>query len=291
MKSYDPTGLSTGRFHSHLLSAIAPRPIAFASTIDADGNPNLAPFSFFNAFGSNPSTLIFSPARRVRENTIKHTLVNVREVPEVVINVVTYGMVEQMNIAAMEFEKQVNEFDKSGFTMLPSELIKPFRVAESPVQFECKVRDVIETGTEGGAGNLVVCEVIRLHVDEALLDDDERIMTDKLDLVGRMGGGTYVRASGSALFDVAKPGGRIGMGVDALPETIRNSTVLTGNDLGLLAGEEQLPGQSEIDALQADTTLATALAQAGDDTTSKHQIAKDLLAKARVQEAWAVLLS
>ncbi len=202
---FDPSETPVQLFHGTMLGAVAPRPIAFASTIDKAGNPNLSPFSFFNAFGANPPILIFSPARRGLDNTTKHSYENVKEVPEVVINVVNYAMVKQVNNASADFDKGVNEFEMVGFTMEPSQLVKPFRVKESPVQFECKVLQVIETGISGGAGNLVICEILRMHVNPAVLDSNGRIDPNKIDLVGRMGGDFYVRASGGSLFELAKP--------------------------------------------------------------------------------------
>lgn len=201
----DPKETPLGKFHGTMLGAVAPRPIALASTIDKDGHPNLSPFSFFNAFGANPPILIFSPARRGRDNTTKHSYENVKEVPEVVINVVNYAMVQQMSDASADFAKGVNEFEMVGFTMEPSDLVKPFRVKESPVQFECKVLDVVETGYEGGAGNLIICEILRMHINQSVLDENGKIDPQKIDLVGRMGGNHYVRASGSSLFELAKP--------------------------------------------------------------------------------------
>jgi len=236
-----PGEIKTGELHSYLLGAVAPRPICFASTVDKDGNPNLSPFSFFNVFGSNPTTLIFSPARRVRDNTVKHTLLNIRETGEVVINVVNYAMVQQASLSSCEYPKGVDEFEKSGFTKLASEKVKPFRVAESPVQMECKVRDIIETGTEGGAGNLIICEVLVMHINDAVLDEKKHIDPNKIDLVARMGGDFYCRASGTAVFEVAKPHTQLGIGVDALPESIRKSNVLTGNNLGQLANVHEIP--------------------------------------------------
>ncbi|TAE45510.1 MAG: flavin reductase family protein [Cytophagales bacterium] len=235
MKSIRPKDISTAQFHAYMLAAIAPRPIAFASTIDKDGNINLSPFSFFNAFGSNPPILIFSPARRVRDNTEKHTLENVREIPEVTINVVNYEIVEQMSLASTEYEKGVNEFIKSGLTPTPSTLIRPPFVAESPVAFECKVNQVIETGKEGGAGNLIICEIVMAHIKEEILDEQGRIDTKKIDLVGRMGGDWYVRANHDALFEIE------GIGVDNIPEKIRLSHILSGNNLGKLGNIEVLP--------------------------------------------------
>jgi flavin reductase (DIM6/NTAB) family NADH-FMN oxidoreductase RutF len=250
MRSIDPKELETGKFHGLLLGAVAPRPIAFASTIDADGRPNLAPFSFFNVFSANPPIAIFSPARRVRGNTTKHTLHNVEAVKEVVINVVNYDMVQQMNLASTEYPDGVNEFEKAGLTAVASDLVRPFRVKESPVQLECKVREVIKLGDEGGAGNLIVAEIVRMHISEDVLDENGNIDPNKIDLVARMGGDWYCRASGDALFEIAKPGRDHGMGVDAIPEHIRESHVLTGNDLGLLGSVAALPSRERVDRIQ-----------------------------------------
>ena len=203
---FDPKDTSIPHFHHLMLGAIAPRPIAFASTIDKEGRPNLSPFSFFNAFGANPPILVFSPSRRGVDNTTKHTYENIKEVPEVVINAVTYEMVQKMSDSSADFPKGVNEFDMVGFTMLPSDLVKPFRVKESPVQFECKVIQVIETGMGNAAGNLVICEILRIHVNPEVMDEKGRIDQHKIDLVGRLGGNYYVRASGTALFEIEKPG-------------------------------------------------------------------------------------
>lgn len=234
------------QFHRLLLGSIAPRPIAFASTVDKDGNPNLSPFSFFNAFGVNPTTLIFSPSRRGRDNTTKDTYENLKEVPEVVINMVSFSMVQQMSLASTEYPKGVNEFVKSGFTAIASEKVKPMRVKESPVQFECKVREIIETGDGPGAGNLIICEVLLAHIDDNILDVNQLIDPDKIDLVGRMGSDWYVRTSGDAKFMVPKPLTTLGIGLDALPEKIRFSKDLTGNDLGQLGNLEKLPSEEEL---------------------------------------------
>ena len=247
MTIIDPNTIPPHHLHRALLSAIAPRPIAFASTVDGLGKANLSPFSCFNVFGVNPSTLIFSPSRSGRSNELKDTYLNVKEVPEVVINVVTYSMVEQANLASTEFPKGVNEFYKSGFTPIPSEKIKPFRVKESPVQIECKVREVIETGTGAGSANLIICEVLLIHVNDKMLDKSGMIDTRKLDLVGRMGGDYYVRASGQALFSLEKPTSKFAIGVDSLPEQVRLSIILTGNDLGKLGGLQQMPTAPEIE--------------------------------------------
>ncbi len=246
MKQIDPKDYGNHNLHKLLLGGVAPRPIAFASTVDSEGNPNLSPFSFYNAFGVNPSTLIFSPSRRGRDNTTKHTLENIKEVPEVVLNAVTYNMVHQMSLSSTEYPKGVNEFVKSGFTPVESVKVNPFRVKESPLQFECKVREVIETGGQAGSANLVVCEIVFIHLDEIVLDKTGVIDPDKIDLVGRLGGNFYVRTSGDAKFVIPKPLTTLGIGVDSLPESARLSTVLTGNDLGQLGNLEKLPAQEEI---------------------------------------------
>ena len=284
MLSIDPKEISTGKLHGYLLGAIAPRPIAFASTIDEDGNPNLSPFSFFNVFGSNPPTLIFSPARRVRDNTIKHTLENALATKEVVINVVNYDIVQQMSLSSTEYAKGVNEFEKAGFTMLKSDKIKPFRVAESPVQFECKVKDVIFTGDEGGAGNLIICEVVKMHVSEAVLDENGAIDQHKIDLVARAGGSYYTRAR-DGFFEIDKPISTLGIGVDQIPAEIRNSTILTGNNLGMLGNVEQLPSDETVDNFAKEHPQFIGL-----ETTKKHTFAQDFLSKNDVESAWKVLL-
>lgn len=290
----DPKEVSTGELHGHLLSAVAPRPIAFASTIDKEGNPNLSPFSFFNVFSAKPPIAIFSPARRGRDNTTKDTYHNVLEVNEVVINVVNYSMVEQMNLASVEYEKGVNEFIKAGFTPIESELIKPFRVKESPVQLECKVRQVIPLSNSGGAGNLVICEVLLMHINDEVLDANGKIDAQKIDLVARMGGNLYSRASGDAVFEVRKPGLTMGMGVDQLPENIRNSEVLTGNDLGKLGLIESLPEASEIATFKETETAQSILNGYGSNPAELelqlHKAAHDLLVAGNVEDAWKLLL-
>jgi flavin reductase (DIM6/NTAB) family NADH-FMN oxidoreductase RutF len=247
MLRIDPKETAIPKTHRALLGAVGPRPIAFASTVDKNGIPNLSPFSFFNAFGANPATLVFSPSRRGRDNTTKHTYENLKEVPEVVINMVNFSMVEQMNLASTEYPKGVNEFVKSGLTAIKSEKIKPFRVKESPVQFECSVKQIIETGDQGGAGNLVICEVLLIHVDEKILDDKGNIDPQKIDLVGRLGGDYYCRASGDAVFKVEKPLQKLGIGIGLLPDYIKYSKYLTGNDLGKLGNVESLPDPIEIE--------------------------------------------
>lgn len=289
MISFDPKDLSTGRLHGYLLSAVAPRPIAFASTIDIDGNPNLSPFSYFNVFSTNPPILIFSPARRVRDNTTKHTLENVEATKEVVINVVNYDIVQQMSLSSTEYPKTVNEFEKSGLTMLKSDKVKPFRVAESPIQFECKVNDIIKLGDEGGAGNLVICEVIKFHITEEVLDSDNVIIQEKLDLVARAGGNYYNRAN-KGFFEIPKPLQNLGIGVDAMPESIRNSMILTGNDLGMLGNISKLPDQKEIDEfiLEVGERYPNIKEMAHRE---KHKIAKNYLSFGDVERAWKLLLS
>lgn len=287
-----PGEVKTAQLHAYLLGAVAPRPICFASTMDAEGQPNLSPFSFFNVFGSNPPTLVFSPSRRVRDNTIKHTLENIYATREVVINVVSYAMVQQASLSSCEFPKGVSEFEKSGFTPVASEKIKPFRVQESPVQMECVVRDIIETGQGGGAGNLVICEPVLLHINENILDASGKIDPQKIDLVARMGADYYCRASGDAVFEVEKPNLKIGIGVDALPPGIRNSQILTGNNLGQLGNVSELPA---IDATFNDDHLKNIIQyySINPDEMEKelHSYAKQLLAQNKVSEAWQVLLA
>lgn len=295
MKTIDPSDIAHHQLHRFLLTAIAPRPIAFASTVDGAGNPNLSPFSCFNVFGVNPSTLIFSPSRSGRENRLKDTLLNIQEVPEVVINVVSYAMVEQANLASTEYPKEVNEFIKSGFTPVPSDKVRPFRVKESPVQLECKVRQVIETGDKPGSANLVICEVLLIHVNEKMMDIKGQLDPRKLDLVGRMGADYYVRASGKALFTVEKPGDKIGIGVDALPEDIRISNVLSGNDLGKLGSQETLPTAPEVLEIKK-TAIFRKLQTERESNREKmietaHSHAHELIARNEVKEALKLLLA
>jgi flavin reductase (DIM6/NTAB) family NADH-FMN oxidoreductase RutF len=287
-----PGEIKTALLHQYLLGAISPRPICFASTTDRNGRPNLSPFSFFNVFGSNPPTLVFSPSRRVRDNTVKHTLENIRETGEVVINVVNYAMVQQMSLSSCEYPKGVDEFEKAGFTKLASELVKPWRVAESPVQLECRVEQVIETGTEGGAGNLVICRVLMMHINDNILDAGHKIDPHKIDLVARMGADYYCRASGSAVFEVPKPNTLLGIGMDCLPPSIRNSTVLTGNDLGLLANVHEMPqvNPAFYDVRLRDIIQYFAI-NPGEMENELHHYAKTLLEEGRVEEAWQVLLA
>jgi flavin reductase (DIM6/NTAB) family NADH-FMN oxidoreductase RutF len=287
-----PGQIKTAQLHNYLQGAIAPRPICFASTVDKDGRPNLSPFSFFNLFGSNPATLIFSPSRRVRDNTTKHTLENVLETMEVVINVVNYAMVQQASLSSCEYPKGVNEFEKAGFTPLAAEKVKPFRVKESPVQFECIVREVLPQGTEGGAGNLIICEPVLIHINDAILNENGTIDPHKIDLVARMGGDYYCRASGAAVFEVAKPLTELGIGIDALPPAIRQSNILTGNNLGQLANVQQQP---VVDPAFDDEHLKNIIQYYSitPDEMEKelHRHAQRLLEQGRVQDAWQVLLA
>ncbi len=294
MITIDPKSIKTGQFHRHMLSAVAPRPIAFASTIDKEGNPNLSPFSFFNAFGSNPATLVFSPARRVRDNTTKHTLENVYEVPEVVINVVNYSMVQQASLSSCEYPKGTNEFTKAGFTQLDSQLIRPFRVAESPVQFECRVKEVIETGNEGGAANLIICEILLMHIKNDVLDAEGKIDQNKIDLVGRCGYDWYTRASGNSLFTVVKPNQKLGIGIDQLPEQIKRSSILTGNDLGQLGNLEALPNSTDIENYKQREEVKKLTQVLDSDHENKqsgyHMAARELIKAGKTNEAIMLLL-
>ena len=290
MLSLDPKELKTAQIHQYLLHAVAPRPIAWASTVDAEGNPNLAPFSFFNVFSANPPIAIFSPARSGRTGATKNTLDNVKEVPEVVINVVNYALVQQASLSSTEYPKGTNEFVKAGLTEIPSVKVRPSRVKESPVQLECIVREVIELGTQGGAGNLVIAEVVMMHIADEVLDPETKMIDQhKIDLVARMGGDWYCRASGNAMFKVPKPFTTIGIGVDGIPAAIRNSTTLTGNHLGMLGNVERLPNKEEIDAYVKTGVIAELQKARGDKNL--HVIAADLLNNGKVEDAWKVLLS
>jgi len=282
-KEVDPKSIKTSELHALLLGAIAPRPIAFASTIDTEGNVNLSPFSFFNVFGANPPILIFSPARRGRDNTTKHSYENVKEVAEAVINIANYPMVEQMSLASTEYGKEINEFVKAGFTEAKSVKVRPPRVAESPVAFECKVNQVIETGENGGAGNLVICEVVHIHVNEEILDENGKIDPFKLDPIGRLGGNWYSRSK-NALFEVEKPLQKLGIGVDSLPNEIKHSKILTGNDLGKLGNIEKIPTTEELQKISG-----VEITREG-NTEELHTVAHQLLEQNKVMEAWKVLL-
>jgi flavin reductase (DIM6/NTAB) family NADH-FMN oxidoreductase RutF len=289
MISINPRDLTTAKLHSYLLSSVAPRPIAFASTIDAEGNPNLSPFSYFNVFSTNPPILIFSPARRVRDNTVKHTLTNAEAIKEVVINVVNYDLVHQMSLTSTEYPDGVNEFEKAGLTMLPSEEVKPFRVAESPVQLECKVNDIVYLGKEGGAGNLIVCEVLKIHITDEVLNGDGSINQEALDLVARAGGNYYSRAK-KGFFEIPKPLKTMGIGVDAMPKHVKNSMILTGNNLGMLANVEALPSKEEVNSFISH--LSERYPDIMDAShRKKHKLAQNYLSYGDIESAWKLLLS
>lgn len=289
MKSIEPKDLSPVALQGYLQGAVAPRPIAFASTISKTGKPNLSPFSFFNVFSSNPPILIFSPARRVRNNTIKHTLINAQDTREVVINVVNYNIVQQASLSSTEYAEGVNEFLKSGLTAVPSDIVKPYRVKESPVQFECKVNEIIHLGENGGAGNLIICEVVKIHIDEAILDENGNIDQYKIDLVSRLGHNWYSR-SNQGLFEVPKPLVTLGIGVDSIPDFIRESSVFDGNDLGILGNIEALPTMEEV-SIFVKENFAVKGVLSGDDVLKQHQKAKEYLNKNDVVSAWKVLLA
>lgn len=283
----DPSQVPIGKLHGMMLGAIGPRPIALASTIDIKGNTNLSPFSFFNVFSANPPILIFSPARRVRDNSTKHTLSNALATKEVVINIVSYDIVQQMSLSSTEYPEGVNEFKKSGLTMKPSEKVKPFRVGESPVQFECKVNEVIPMGTEGGAGNLIICEVLLMHIRKDILDDDGAIDQHKIDQVARMGGNWYTRAN-QGMFEVPKPLQILGIGIDALPEEIKKSKVFTGNDLGKLANVEKMPKNTDAKAfVNKNSDIMLKIQDA--NLIEIHKFAKQYLDINDIDTAWNIL--
>lgn len=284
MLSLNPKELTVAQVHQYLLGAVGPRPICFASTIDKNGKPNLAPFSFFNVFSANPPIAIFSPARSGRTGTTKDTYENIKEVPECVINIVNYDMVYQTSLASSPYPKGTSEFEKAGFTPEKSHLVKPFRVKESPVQLECKVNQVIELGQQGGAGNLVICEVVMIHVSEDVLDANKLIDQKKIDLVARMGGNWYCRAHGDALFEIEKPLTTIGIGVDQIPSEIKNSKILTGNNLGQLGNIEHLPTKEEIETYKSTLNKFS-------NNDELHKFVKTLLDGGKVKEAWMALLA
>ena len=289
MITIDPKTIETAKLQGYLQGSVGPRPIAFASTMDAEGNPNVSPFSFFNVFSANPPILIFSPARRVRDNSIKHTLINAEATGEVVINVVNYDMVQQISLASTEYADGVDEFLKSGLTPIASEVVKPFRVKESPVQFECKVTQIIPLGTEGGAGNLLLCEVVRIHIDESVLDENGVIDQYKIDLVSRLGGNWYSR-SNQGLFEVPKPLSTLGIGVDAIPNFIKESPVFNGNDLGMLGIVEAWPTLQEV-SIFVQQNFAVKGVLSADDQQKVHLAAKKYLDDNDVLSAWKVLLA
>ena len=287
MISIEPKDLSPAKLQSYLQGSVAPRPIAFASTLSKKGKPNLSPFSFFNVFSSNPPILIFSPARRVRDNTIKHTLINCEATREVVINIVNYDIVQQMSLSSTEYPDGVNEFLKSGLTQIPSDIIKPYRVAESPVQFECKVNEIIPLGNKGGAGNLIICEVVKIHINENILDEKGSISPEKIDLVSRMGENWYSRAK-MGLFEVEKPLTTLGIGVEIIPDFIKKSAVFDGNDLGKLGNINCLPTIEEIDIF-VKQNFAIKGVLSSDDAKKIHLKAKEYLNNNDALSAWKLL--
>lgn len=293
MKIY-PKDIPVPKLHHYLLGSVGPRPIAFASTVDSDGKDNLAPFSFFNVFSANPPILIFSPARSGRTNQTKDTYNNVKSVPEVVINLVNYSIVHQMSLASSPYEPGVSEFVKAGFIPLDSETIKPKRVKESPVQLECKVNDIVELGNEGGAGNLIICEVLCMHIDDAILADDGTIDQHKIDLVSRMGGNWYCRADENSMFEIQKPITTKGIGIDQIPSDIMSSKILSGNDLGQLGGIESLPDETDVNEyklIELSDLFMDLEDQPKKLEEALHLSAKELLKNNKTEEAWKTLLS
>jgi flavin reductase (DIM6/NTAB) family NADH-FMN oxidoreductase RutF len=289
---FDLKDLKTAEKQYYLQHVVAPRPVCFASTIDKNGNINLSPFSFFNLFSSNPPIVIFSPARRVRDNTIKHTLENVMDVPEVVINIVTYEMVHQVSLASCEFPKEMSEFEKAGFTPEPATIVKPPMVKESRVKMECKVIEVKPLGTEGGAGNLVICEVLRMHIDDSLLDENKKMDQRKIHHIARLGGDWYCRVNETNLFTVPKPNTELGIGVDALPDSIRNSKILSGNDIGHLANVNEMPViEPSFDDAHLKSIIQYYSVDPEEMEKELHLYAKKLLEEGKVREAWQVLLA
>ncbi len=294
MLTINPSEIPVSKLHHYLLGAVGPRPIAFASTVDSEGHDNLAPFSFFNVFSANPPILIFSPARSGRTNETKDTYNNVKQVSEVVINVVNFDIVHQMSLASSPFAPGISEFEKAGFTAVDSETIRPKRVAESPVQFECKVIEVKELGDQGGAGNLVICEVLRMHVNETVLDETGMIDQHKIDLVSRMGGNWYCRADKGSMFEIMKPITTIGVGFDALPTDIRSSEILTGNDLGQLAGIEEIPNETDVNEyklIELSDLFINLEDKPSELERELHLRAKELLKENKLNEAWMSLLA
>lgn len=294
MITLDPKELPIPKLHGLLLGAIGPRPIAFAATVDENGANNLSPFSFFNVFSAAPPVLIFSPARSGRTNTTKDTYNNIKKVPEVVINIVNYDILHQMSLSSSPFAPGVDEFVKSGLTPIASETVKPMRVKEAPVQFECKVLEVKELGESGGAGNLIICEVTKFHIHEDILAEDGTIDQKKINLVARMGGNWYCHANEASMFEVTKPLTTIGIGFDQLPEDIRNSAVLSGNDLGQLAAVTELPNETDVNEyklLELSDLFVSLEDQPAELETALHQRAKDLINKNDITGAWMTLLA
>ncbi len=294
MISIDPKNIEVPKLHRYLLGAVGPRPIAFASTIDEKGIPNLAPFSFFNAFSANPPILVFSPARSGRTNTTKDTYNNVKKIPEVVINVVNYEIVHQMSLASSPYPSNTDEFIKCGLTPIDSDSVKPYRIKESPVQFECKVNEVIELGDQGGAGNLIICEVLKIHISEEILDENGMIDQHKIDLVSRMGGNWYCRSDKNSMFEIPKPITTCGIGYDQLPNDILTSQILTANNLGQLAGIESIPNETDVNEyklIELSELFLSLEEDAAQLEIEIHKRANLLLEKNLLEEAWLTLLS
>jgi len=283
----DPKNTPTAELHQYLLGSVAPRPIALASTIDANGVANVAPYSFFNAFSSNPPIVVFSSNRKVKGNTTKDTLHNIENNKEVVINVVSHDILRQMAISSVAFGPTDSEFAKAGFTPLPSDLVKPFRVKESPVQMECKVSDIITLGEHGGAGHLIICNIVRMHIDDRVLDEENKIDPQKIDLMGRMGRAFYTRASGDSIMKVYQNIGKIPLGYDQIPDHIKTSNILSGNDVAQIAGQLAFPSE---ELLTSTASEYKSLLQ-NDESEKVHAIAKDLIAKEEVEKAFALLMS
>ena len=278
IKTIDLTSGEVANLYQYLSAAVTPRPIAFVSTIDSKGNKNLSPFSFFNVFSINPPILVFSPVRRVRNNTSKHTLDNLYQVKECVISLVTEEIVQQVSLSSCDFDAETNEFEKAGFTEVKSDLVEPARVKESPINFECKINDIINLGEEGGAGSLVICEVLKIHINEIVLDKNNAIDPFKLNIVSRLGGNWYGKTTQESLYKIIKPIAKIGMGIDNLPEKLRNSEILTGSELAILASTEEIPLRKDFPQ-RLDKNL-----------TEKHILAKEFLSHGKVEEAWQILL-
>ena len=278
IKTIDVKSGETAGLYQYLSAAVTPRPIAFVSTIDVEGNKNLSPFSFFNVFSVNPPILVFSPVRRVRNNTSKHTLDNVHEVKECVISLVTEEIAQQVSLASCDFDAETNEFEKAGFTEVRSDLVTPSRIKESPINFECKVNEVITLGEEGGAGSLVLCQILKMHIDTEVLDENNTINPFKLNIVSRLGANWYGKTTKESLYEIAKPISRMGMGIDKLPEEIRTSEILTGNELSILASAENIPAKKEFSLAEEKSTA------------EKHILAKELLSQGKAEDAWQLLL-
>ncbi len=294
MLTIDPAEIPVPKLHHYLLGAVGPRPICFASTVDVDGRRNLAPFSFFNVFSANPPIAVFSPARSGRTGETKDTFKNVSAVPEVVINLVNFAMAQQMSLASSPYAHGVDEFEKSGFTPIESECVRPARVKESPVQLECKVIEIKELGKNGGAGNLVICQIVKVHIQHNVLNNDGMIDQHKIDLIARMGGNWYCRANEASMFEIEKPITSIGVGLDQMPKDILSSEILTGNNLGQLGGVESLPDETSVNEYKllelSDLFIDMESDQKGLEI-ALHKRAQELLHVNKLEEAWKTLLA